>query len=131
MRNGLVHSAGAPECRRPERALIAGLPASIFKDGQRATGDRSAVRGRSLEIIIDAEALIRQRRSLAAEDFVKRSDAIGIDQRILRLRYGQFLGEESEGAPKPPPTSDLPTSDTPAAGDHDHDHDDEHDHGLR
>ena len=80
------------------------------------------------QIIIDAEALIRQRRSLAAEDFVKRSDAIGVDQRILRLRYGQFLGEESEGAPKPPPTSDLPTSDTPAADDHDHDHDDDHDH---
>lgn len=89
------------------------------------------------QIIIDAEALIRQRRSLAAEDFVKRSDAIGVDQRILRLRYGQFLGEESEGAPKPPPTSDLPTSDTPAADDHDHDHGAEagahdehgHDHG--
>ncbi|MEG0183570.1 MAG: hypothetical protein RR704_08970 [Stenotrophomonas sp.] len=80
------------------------------------------------QIIIDAEALIRQRRSLPAEDFVKRSDAIGVDQRILRLRYGQFLGEESEGAPKPPPTSDLPTSDTPAAGDHDDDHD--HDHGA-
>ncbi|HGM6417515.1 TPA: hypothetical protein ACKP8A_003517 [Stenotrophomonas maltophilia] len=78
------------------------------------------------QIIIDAEALIRQRRSLAAEDFVKRSDAIGVDQRILRLRYGQFLGEESEGAPKPPPTSDLPTSDAPTADGHDDDH--EHDH---
>ncbi|HEL3222508.1 TPA: hypothetical protein UMH13_002395 [Stenotrophomonas maltophilia] len=77
------------------------------------------------QIIIDAEALIRQRRSLAAEDFVKRSDAIGVDQRILRLRYGQFLGEESEGAPRPPPTSD--TSDAPAADSHDDDHD--HGHG--
>ncbi|WMJ71175.1 hypothetical protein [Stenotrophomonas sp. 24(2023)] len=85
------------------------------------------------QIIIDAEALIRQRRSTAADAFVKRSDAIGVDQRILRLRYGQFLGEESEGAPKPPPTSDLPTSDAPAAGDHDHDHDDDHghDHGAQ
>lgn len=80
------------------------------------------------QIIIDAEALIRQQRSLGAEDFVKRSDAIGVDQRILRLRYGQFLGEESEGAPRPPPTSDLPTSDTPTADRHDHDHD--HDHGT-
>lgn len=79
------------------------------------------------QIIIDAEALIRQQRSLGAEDFVKRSDAIGVDQRILRLRYGQFLGEESEGAPKPPPTSDLPTSDTPTADRHDDDHD--HDAG--
>lgn len=81
------------------------------------------------QIIIDSEALIRQRRSLAAEDFVKRSDAIGVDQRILRLRYGQFLGEESEGAPKPPPTSDLPTSDAPTADGHDDDH--EHDHGAQ
>ncbi|HIE5055118.1 TPA: hypothetical protein ACXNBA_000305 [Stenotrophomonas maltophilia] len=81
------------------------------------------------QIIIDAEALIRQRRSLAAEDFVKRSDAIGVDQRILRLRYGQFLGEESEGAAKPPPTSDLPTSDAPTADGHNDDH--RHDHGAQ
>lgn len=92
------------------------------------------------QIIIDAEALIKQRGNLSAEEFVKRSDAIGVDQRILRLRYGQFLGEESEGAPKAPPTSDsLPTSDAPAA-DHDDDHahapataqdsHDDHDHGA-
>ncbi|HHA2785068.1 TPA: hypothetical protein ACOEPM_000087 [Stenotrophomonas maltophilia] len=81
------------------------------------------------QIIIDVEALIRQRRSLAAEDFVKRSDAIGVDQRILRLRYGQFLGEESEGAAKPPPTSDLPTSDAPTADGHNDDHG--HDHGAQ
>jgi hypothetical protein len=78
------------------------------------------------QIIIDAEALIKQRNRLSAEAFVKRSDAIGVDQRLLRLRYGQFLGEESEGAPKPPPTSDsLPTSDAPTD---DHDDHDDHDH---
>ncbi|NIJ70190.1 hypothetical protein [Xanthomonas sp. 60] len=105
------------------------------------------------QIIIDAEALIAQQRQLDADTFVKRSDAIGVDQRLLRLRYGQFLGEESEGAPKPPPTDDLPTSDVPDneatqahdsahAHDHDHDHDqgqapapptgahDDHDHGA-
>ena len=91
------------------------------------------------QIIIDAEALIRLRRQLAPEEFIKRADAIGVDQRILRLRYGQFLGEESDGAAKPPPTSDtLPTSDTPAGqAQHDHtDNDDQppaahdgHDHG--
>ena len=84
------------------------------------------------QIIIDAEALIKQRRQLSPGEFTRRADAIGVDQRILRLRYGQFLGEESEGAPKaPPPTSDaLPTSDTPAAAhdDNDHAHDDGHDH---
>jgi hypothetical protein len=90
------------------------------------------------QIIIDAEALLAQRSKLSADEFTQRSDAIGVDQRILRLRYGQFLGEESEGAPKPPPTSDLPTSDVPsndapAADDHEHeghagDHDDDHGH---
>jgi hypothetical protein len=57
------------------------------------------------QIIIDAEALIAQRRKLDEPGFVERSDAIGVDQRLLRLRYGQFLGEESEGAPQ------LPTND--------------------
>lgn len=85
------------------------------------------------QIIIDAEALIKARPTLSAGEFVKRSDAIGVDQRILRLRYGQFLGEEAEGAAKPPPTSDnLPTSDTPTDDhdDHDHAHGDEHEHAA-
>ncbi|WP_411833471.1 hypothetical protein [Pseudoxanthomonas mexicana] len=75
------------------------------------------------QIIIDAEALQKQGRALAGEAFLQRSDAIGVDQRILRLRYGQFLGEESEGAPQPPP---LPTNDD----DSDHHDDDGHDHGA-
>ncbi len=58
------------------------------------------------QIIIDAEALLKEKRRLDAEEYLRRSDAIGVDQRILRLRYGQFLGEEAEGEPKPPPTSD-------------------------
>lgn len=71
------------------------------------------------QIIIDAEALQKQKRGMPAERFVKRSDEIGVDQRILRLRYGQFLGEEAEGEPQPPPTNDA---------DDDHADDDGHDH---
>lgn len=59
------------------------------------------------QIIIDSEALLAQRRKLAADDYLARSDTIGVDQRLLRLRYGQFLGEESEGTPRAP----LPTAD--------------------
>lgn len=59
------------------------------------------------QIIIDAEALQARKRRLDGEVFAKRSDGIGADQRILRLRYGQFLGEESDGAPQ------LPTNDAP------------------
>lgn len=84
------------------------------------------------QIIIDAEALQKQKRGLAADTFVTRSDAIGVDQRILRLRYGQFLGEEAEGEPQPPPTSDTVDdhadddghdhAGTPTAAQDDHDH---------
>jgi len=70
------------------------------------------------QIIIDAEALLKEKRKLDAERFVARSDSIGVDQRILRLRYGQFLGEEAEGGGKPPPTNDAET--------HDDEHDGEH-----
>jgi hypothetical protein len=48
------------------------------------------------QVIIDTEALVAERRSLDTGRFVNRSDAIGVDQRLLRLRYGQFLGEEAE-----------------------------------
>ena len=86
------------------------------------------------QIIIDTEALIKQRRRLAAAAFTEKSDTIGVDQRTLRLRYGQFLGEESEGGPKRPalPTSDAENEpapgETPAAEEHGpgdgHDHPD-------
>ena len=103
------------------------------------------------QIIIDAEALLEEQPALEPERFLSRSDALGVDQRVLRLRYGQFMGEETEGGPEQPPTHDaepaatlLPIDDrgqessapTPAGDDsgdphaqvgmldlHDHDHD--------
>ena len=71
------------------------------------------------QVIIDAEALLKQKHALDAAHFLKRSNALGDDQQALRLRYGRFLGEESEGAPQLP-TSDLPTSDAPADASHAH-----------
>ena len=71
------------------------------------------------QVIIDAEALLKQKRALDAAHFLKRSNELGDDQQALRLRYGQFLGEETEGAPQLP-TSDLPTSDAPASAAHGH-----------
>jgi hypothetical protein len=63
------------------------------------------------QIIIDIEALLKARPGLGADIFAARSNNIGADQRILRLRYGQFLGEESEGQPRAPSLADLLTSD--------------------
>lgn len=103
--------------------LILRWPADL---GQESTGLEGLVKKvmpayfrSQRQIIIDAEALQKQKRGLAADTFVTRSDGIGVDQRILRLRYGQFLGEEAEGEPQPPPTSDT---------DDDHADDDGHDH---
>lgn len=90
------------------------------------------------QIIINAEALIAERRRLEPRAFTDRSNVIGEEQALLRLRYGQFMGEEAEGGGSGGgiilPTNDappLPTSDSPSdaaeAPDHDdHDHDDEH-----
>ncbi|WP_043958878.1 hypothetical protein, partial [Lysobacter sp. A03] len=59
------------------------------------------------QIIIDAEALLKEKPRLAADRYLERSDRIGVDQRLLRLRYGQFLGEETGGTPQLLPTNDA------------------------
>ena len=48
------------------------------------------------QIIIDTETLVAEQAKLGEDALLARSDGIGVDQKILRLRYGQFLGEESE-----------------------------------
>ena len=48
------------------------------------------------QIIIDTEKLLRERSSISDAEFKKRSNDLGIDQKMLRLRYGKFLGEEEE-----------------------------------
>ena len=48
------------------------------------------------QIIIDTEKLIAERSTLPADEFQQRANSLGIDQQLLRQRYGQFLGEEAE-----------------------------------
>ncbi len=48
------------------------------------------------QIIIDSEKLLRDRKKLAKQQFNAASNELGYDQKVLRLRYGQFLGEEFE-----------------------------------
>lgn len=74
------------------------------------------------QIIIDTEKLIAERGKLDKDGFELRSDNIGVDQRLLRLRYGQFLGEETETERRPP------AADGEAADDEAHGADDGHGH---
>ena len=46
------------------------------------------------QIIIDTEKLIKDRSAISTAEFSDRSNNLGIDQKLLRLRYGKFLGEE-------------------------------------
>jgi len=48
------------------------------------------------QIIIDTEKLLAEQKTISINDFNSRSNGLGVDQKLLRLRYGQFLGEENE-----------------------------------
>ncbi|GAA4435218.1 hypothetical protein GCM10023188_27050 [Pontibacter saemangeumensis] len=48
------------------------------------------------QIIIDTEKLLKEQKSISRASFEERSNNIGIDQKLLRLRYGKFLGEEAQ-----------------------------------
>ena len=86
------------------------------------------------QIIIDTEKLIAKRKKMAAQSFKSTSNEIGFDQKVLRLRYGQFLGEEFEtsaGGGHIEPTND---NGDPLAGfvhDHDKGEGDEHEAGHK
>lgn len=78
------------------------------------------------QVIIDTEALIKQRGKLSDDEFMVRSDTIGVDQRLLRLRYGQFVGMEAEETLRPP----MPTADKETPAEPEHYDGDGHDHGA-
>ncbi|NML38217.1 DUF4175 family protein [Chitinophaga sp. G-6-1-13] len=77
------------------------------------------------QIILDAEQLLREKDSLGKEKFNSRSNDLGTDQKLLRLRYGKFLGEESESNIGDPRVAAEEGHD-----DHDHDHHGKEEHGA-
>lgn len=48
------------------------------------------------QLIIDTEKLIQERSDISEYDFKFRSNELGFDQKSLRLKYGQFMGDETE-----------------------------------
>jgi hypothetical protein len=48
------------------------------------------------QIIIDTEKLLKELPDISRTAFEERSSNLGVDQKLLRLRYGKFLGEEFE-----------------------------------
>lgn len=90
------------------------------------------------QLIIDTEKLIKDKPTISTQEFKSRSNELGFDQKALRLKYGQFMGDESEMAEAP---SKIETD--KAGEDHDHaedqenilkeyshDHDGDNEHNL-
>jgi hypothetical protein len=48
------------------------------------------------QIIIDTEKLIKEKKQNSEKEFKNRSNDLGVDQKLLRMRYGKFLGEETD-----------------------------------
>ena len=46
------------------------------------------------QIIIESEQLLRNKSKITTTAFQEKSNELGTDQKLLRLRYGKFLGEE-------------------------------------
>ena len=93
------------------------------------------------QIIIDTEKLIAEQPRLTAAAVAERGNNLGFDQKILRMRYGKFLGEEfeqgiGETATRPPANQKPAEQDNPAtaeqedspAAEETHTADDGHDH---
>ena len=53
------------------------------------------------QIIIDSEKLLREKQSITKQTFNTRSNDLAHDQKVLRLRYGEFLGEEFQSSVGP------------------------------
>ena len=53
------------------------------------------------QIIIDSEKLLRNQRRITKQNFNVTSNELAHDQKVLRLRYGEFLGEEFQSSVGP------------------------------
>jgi len=86
------------------------------------------------QIIIDSEKLLEEKKEkkIKKEDFNSKSNELGYDQKVLRLRYGQFMGEEAESGIGIQNT--LPSEEDEKAEDvmkkFGHTHDTENEHNL-
>ena len=68
------------------------------------------------QIIIDSEKLLKEQATISKQEFNQRSNELGFDQKALRLKYGQFIGEEADSGLD----IENEVESEPAGEDHDH-----------
>ncbi|WP_336093137.1 tryptophan-rich sensory protein [Leeuwenhoekiella sp. CH_XMU1409-2] len=49
------------------------------------------------QLIIDTKKLLKDKPNLSAKEFNSTSNELAFDQKSLRLKYGEFMGDEAEG----------------------------------
>lgn len=92
------------------------------------------------QLIIDTEKLIKDKSKLSKKEFNFKSNELGFDQKVLRLKYGEFMGDESEFGPITQENTEV-SEEADDHGDEDHeekdplaaythDHDNENEHNL-
>lgn len=77
------------------------------------------------QIIIETEKLIKDKPQLAEKDFKFISNELGFDQKVLRLKYSQFLGEEFESGIELEDSETPPNDEALQILEESHEHDDE------
>jgi hypothetical protein len=90
------------------------------------------------QLIIDTEKLIKQRGKIASKDFNFTSNELGFDQKALRIKYGEFMGEEqadggvvnNESLETFEAENENLSEDGDLLKDYSHDHDGDNEHNL-
>ena len=85
------------------------------------------------QLIIDTEKLISQRKKISKTVFNTTSNDLGFDQKALRLKYGQFMGDEADSGLDLHNNETVPEDDESGndpLAEYTHDHDGENDHNL-
>ncbi len=82
------------------------------------------------QLIIDTEKLLKERKQKTVQEFKSTSNELGYDQKVLRLRYGQFLGEEFEGQIGPVSSEEVKDDHESTIEKFSHVHDKENEHNL-
>lgn len=87
------------------------------------------------QLIIDTEKLIANTNRISKEDFNFTSNELGYDQKALRLKYGEFMGDEADSGlqvtqeVEQVEESDEEEEENPLA-EYTHDHDGDNEHNL-
>ncbi len=83
------------------------------------------------QLIIDTEKLIAEKSKLTEQAFNATSNELGFDQKALRLKYGEFMGDEADSGIQVTQEveTEVQNDDNPLA-EYTHDHDGANEHNL-